>query len=418
MAFLYNIFLATYVTGVRVASLWNPKAKAWLAGRKDFFAKQYSFHPGDGKTIWMHAASLGEFEQGRPVLKLIGEKFPESIFIITFFSPSGYQIASKDPDFKNILYLPIDSRKNARKLLDLIRPDIVLWVKYEFWRYYLEEINRRKIPILLISGAFRKTQPFFKSYGKFWRKLLAQFDHFFLQNPASAELVIDIVGNEKITVSGDTRCDRVINVADNFSEISAIANFCGDAQVVVAGSTWEDDEAEWVHFVKQHPKIKFIFAPHEVDEENIRDVMREFPGAITYSSIAQQSSKPGDNSNCLVIDNIGMLSKLYKYATITYVGGGFGYDGLHNILEAAVYGKPVIFGPEYEKNFEAAELIDAGGGFTITNAIELEKIAAKLLSNDEMRERSGNAARSYILQNAGASEKIVAYLEKRNLLGN
>lgn len=400
---------------IRVASIWNPKAKQWLEGRRNYFQRIQEI-PKPGKTVWMHAASLGEFEQGRPVLKLIIEHFPKTSFIITFFSPSGYQIATKDKDFRQVYYLPLDSRKNARKMLDIIKPNLVLWVKYEFWHYYLQEISKRQIPVLLISGAFRNNQRFFKPYGKFWRNILNAFDHFFLQNQTSRDVLLSIIPQRKITLSGDTRCDRVINIAANFDEVPGIREFCNGKQTIVAGSTWEDDEAEWVHFVNQNPDMRFIIAPHEVDDENIKDVRKEFKTSITYSSwIDKNFSNPG-KINCLIIDNIGMLSRLYAYAIITYVGGGFGYDGLHNILEAAAYGKPVIFGPEFEKNFEAKELIDAGGAFSVNSALELEKTVLNLLSHPEKLAASGKAAADYVQKNAGASEKIIAYIREKELL--
>ena len=229
-----------------------------------------------------------------------------------------------------------------------------------------------------------------------------------------------LIEEEKITISGDTRCDRVINIAENFKEVPGIADFCGNKKVIVAGSTWEDDEAEWTHFVKTHPEIKFIIAPHEVDEENLADVRKEFPGSLFYSEWleAPPPLKFVEAINCIIIDNIGMLSRLYKYATITYVGGGFGYNGLHNILEAAVYGKPVIFGPEYEKNFEARDLVECSGAISIENALELEKIVNRLLNNEEEIRARGMTAKNYVYSNAGASEKIIDYFQKNRLLIN
>jgi 3-deoxy-D-manno-octulosonic-acid transferase len=420
---LYNLFLTIYSAGIRIASPWNKKAKLWITGRKKLFKnliKTYSAQ--HQKTVWMHCASLGEFEQGRPVLKKIEEDFPGVSIIITFFSPSGYEIAINDKDFKQVFYLPLDSPSNAKKLVNILRPDLVLWVKYEYWFYYLRELKRKNIPVLLISGVFRKSQPFFKWYGKFWQNMLMTFTHFFVQEPASKKLLQKLIPEEKITVSGDTRCDRVINIAENFTEVPGIADFCETKKVIVAGSTWEDDEAEWIHFVKQHTEIKFIFAPHEIDAENLAFVKKEFPGAIFYSewieTLNQESGIRYHAPNCLIIDNIGMLSRLYKYATITYLGGGFGYNGLHNILEAAVYSKPVIFGPEYEKNFEAEELIDCSGAISIENALELEKVVNNLLNSDKEMLTRGAAAKNYVYRNAGATQKIISHIQKNRLLTN
>ncbi len=427
MIIFYNLFLAVYFAGICIASLWNKKAKLWINGRKKFFKTLRKTYISQQKTVWMHCASLGEFEQGRPVLKKITEDFPDVSIVITFFSPSGYEIAINDKDFKQVFYLPLDSPRNAKELINIFKPDLVLWVKYEYWFYYLRELKKKNIPVLLISGVYRKSQPFFKWYGKLWQNMLKIFTHFFVQEPASEKYLQKIISAEKITVSGDTRCDRVINIEENFTEVAGIADFCENKKVIVAGSTWEDDEAEWVHFVKQHPEIKFIIAPHEIDAENLAFVKKEFPGSIFYSEWMenqvsgiryQVSGIENLASNCLIIDNIGTLSRLYKYATITYVGGGFGYNGLHNILEAAVYGKPVIFGPEYEKNFEAEELINCTGGISIENALELEKVVNNLLNSDEEILSRGAASKNYVYRNAGATEKIISYIQKNRLFTN
>ncbi len=418
MIILYNIFLVIYSFGIRIVSFWNPKAKLWIGGRKTVFENLKNIqNPGKQKTIWMHCASLGEFEQGKPVLKKISDSFPNVSILITFFSPSGYEIAKKDKNFKQVFYLPMDSSSNAKKFINIIKPDLVLWVKYEYWFYYLKELRKKNTPVLLISGVYLNSQPFFKWYGKFWRNMLATFTHFFVQNNNSQQILELIIPKERITVSGDTRCDRVIDIATNFIEIPAIANFCGDGKVIVAGSTWEDDEAEWIHFVKHRPEIKFIIAPHEIDHENLESIKKEFSGSVYYSEYVSNNIE-NQKSNCLIIDNIGMLSRLYKYADITYIGGGFGYKGLHNILEAAVYGKPVIFGPEFEKNFEAEELINAGGGISIENALELEKVINELLSNEKEILLRGKASRDYVYNNAGASEKIISCIQKNRLFTN
>jgi len=418
---LYNLFLVIYSLGIRLVSVWNRKAKLWINGRKNLFEDlKETYTAGTGKKVWMHCASLGEFEQGRPVLKKIIENYPDINILITFFSPSGYEIARRDKDFKLVYYMPMDSAKNAIKLLDILQPDLVLWVKYEYWHYYLHEIKRRNIPLLLISGVYQSNQIFFRWYGRFYRKMLECFSHFFVQNISSKNQLQKLIAEEKVSVSGDTRCDRVINIAENFIDIPGIANFCGDKKVIVAGSTWEDDEAEWTHFVKTHPEIKFIIAPHEIDEENLADVKKEFPGSIFYTELmeAPPPEKFTQEINCLIIDNIGILSRLYKYATITYVGGGFGYNGLHNILEAAVYGKPVIFGPEYEKNFEAEELIACSGAISIENPLELEKVVNGLFDKESEIISRGIASKNYVYNNAGASQKVIEYIQKNRLLIN
>jgi 3-deoxy-D-manno-octulosonic-acid transferase len=420
---LYNLFLVIYSLGIRLVSAWNKKAKLWVNGRKNLFNNlNETYLAGSGKKVWMHCASLGEFEQGRPVLKKIVENYPDTSIVITFFSPSGYEVAKRDNDFKRVYYLPMDSAKSATELLDILQPDLVLWVKYEYWHYFLHEIKRRKIPLLLISGVYNNSQIFFKWYGSLYRKMLECFSHFFVQNISSKNQLQKLIAEERISVSGDTRCDRVINIAENFTEVPGIADFCGNNKVVVAGSTWEDDEAEWTHFVKTHPEIKFIIAPHEIDEENLADVKKEFHGGSAFYSewlnMQQDNGYEQTKIHCLIIDNIGTLSRLYKYATITYVGGGFGYNGLHNILEAAVYGKPVIFGPEYEKNFEAEALIECSGAISIENALELEKVVNGLFDKEAEIESRGIASKNYVYNNAGASQKIIEYIQKNRLLIN
>lgn len=408
-----------YKAGIRTVSLGNKKAKLWIKGRKGIFKKLRNTVSefSNEKIIWMHAASLGEFEQGRPVLQKLKETNSNIKIIVTFFSPSGFEIVKNNKEFTNVFYLPMDSRLHAEKWMNILKPDLVLWVKYEYWHYYLQEIQKRKIPLLMVSGIYRESQTFFKWYGGFYRNMLKPFTHFFVQNENSKEWLEKLVPAEKITISGDTRCDRVINIVNNFSEIPGIADFCGDKKVIVAGSTWEEDEAEWTHYVREHPEIKFIIAPHEIDEENLGDVQKQFAGSVFYSEwMSNRLTFNHTEINCLIIDNIGMLSRLYYYATVTYVGGGFGDDGLHNILEAAVYGRPVIFGPEYDKNFEAEEMLESSGAISIKNAIELEKIVDELLKdNEELRIRS-EAAKNYVYKNAGATDKIISYIESNKLL--
>jgi len=413
---LYHLFLIVYKAAIYVVSFWHPKAKSWISGRRNVFEKlQQALQSNKrGKRVWMHCASLGEFEQGRPVLQKIKEEDPDATIIITFFSPSGFEIVKNNKDFKNVFYLPMDSKAHAKKWIHILNPDLVLWVKYEYWHFYLQELKRKNIPVLMVSGVYNSHQIFFKWYGGFYRNMLACFTHFFVQNENSKKQLQKVIAEEKITVSGDTRCDRVIDIAENFKEVAGIAGFCGNNNVIVMGSTWEDDEAEWIHFVRNHPGIKFIIAPHEIDKENLRDVKKEFDGSIFYSEWMEAPSlKEFKKSNCLIIDNIGTLSRLYHYATITYVGGGFGENGLHNILEAAVYGKPVIFGPEYEKNFEAKDLINCTGAISIENALDLEKEVNNLLNNEDELLLRGAAARNYVYKNAGASAKIINYIHRK-----
>lgn len=445
----YIFFIHAYQLGIGIASYFNPKAKLWVQGRKQFpFVEN-----GQQKTVWMHCASLGEFEQGRPLLEAVKKQYPHIKTVLTFFSPSGYEVMKHYPGADYIFYLPMDSKANADRMIDSINPCLVLWVKYEFWYYYLTGLKKRNITVLMVSGIFRDNQPFFKWYGGIWKKMLQCFTHFFVQNEESAELLLSVGIKENVSISGDTRFDRVIEIAEKFEPLPLIEKFCGNSKVIVAGSTWDDDEAAWIHYVRKNPDIKFIIAPHEIDAGNIKEVMKEFTGAVLYSELEEMQTgdrrpttegqkydgKEGfqtidqqtDNynqkgialhpfrgwgSNVLIIDNIGMLSKLYYYADITFVGGGFNEGGIHNVLEAAVYGKPVIYAPEYEKFAEAIDLVECKAGICINNAVELENVLIELWNNEALLKEKSEAAKKYVYANAGATKKIMNYIQEKRLL--
>ncbi|HRO45114.1 glycosyltransferase N-terminal domain-containing protein [Agriterribacter sp.] len=420
----YNLFIALYGFAMKLASQWNPKAKQWVNGRKGLFEKlQQTLEnlPHDNRpVIWMHCASLGEFEQGRPVLEKIKLLHPQSKVIVTFFSPSGYEIRKNYKGADAVWYLPFDTPSNARKFVQYINPTLVLWVRYEFWLHYLEELKRKEIPLLLLSGTVLKSSPFYRVYR---RKLFSCFTHLFVQTQLSAQYLKTEGFEQNVTVAGDTRFDRVIEIAQAFEPIAKVEAFCGGHRVLVAGSTWTEDEEELIHYVKVNPDIRFIIAPHEVDEENIKDLQKEFPHSVLFSALQANSFNDDiiDEStviNTLIIDNIGMLSRLYQYADITYVGGGFGDSGLHNILEAAVYGKPVFFGPVYQRHFEAVEMEEAGGAISIENALELENELNKLWNDETLLKERGDAAKQYVYANAGATGHILDYIYRNLLLTN
>ena len=432
---LYNLFLILYSVGIRMASAWNPKAKKWVQGRRNIFDTINAQLPtANCQLIWMHCASLGEFEQGRPLLEELKSNASTGSaskvkIVLTFFSPSGYEVMKDYKGADYVFYLPMDSPANAKKFLDVVQPSLVLWVKYEYWFYYLSEIKQRNIPAILVSGIFRPGQPFFKWYGGIWKKMLQTFTHFFVQNEESESLLAALGFKDNVTINGDTRFDRVLEIAKNFKPVPYIDSFCGNSYVIVAGSTWEEDEIELLHFVNVHKHIKFIIAPHEIDKINLKDVKDEFPNSVFYSDLSTVASAKVDNlqgpadeqrhfPNVLIIDNIGMLSSLYKYATVTYVGGGFGADGVHNVLEAAVYGKPVVFGPVYEKFDEATGLVKAEGGISIDGPVNLEAVLNNLLNDEAERKRRGEAARLYVQENAGASKKIIEFIQEKRLLTN
>ncbi len=433
---LYNIFLQVYRWALYIAAYWNPKARQWVQGRQNWKSHlqsklklwQYldvvagsAGEPEDlrpkHKTVWMHCASLGEFEQGRPLLEALRKTHPDHKIILTFFSPSGYEIRKNYEGADQVMYLPMDGAANAAAFVDMVQPSLVLWVKYEYWHHYLTALKTRGIPVLLVSGIFRPSQPFFQWYGDFWKNMLECFQQLFVQTMASRQLLETIGKSAKCTITGDTRFDRVIDVAANHTPLSAqLQAFCEGQQVLVAGSTWEEDEEELVHYTRVYPQIRFIIAPHEVSEERIKELQQAFPQALLYSEILSKNDAATEGGNVLIIDNIGSLARLYKYATVAYVGGGFNQSGIHNILEAAVYGKAVVFGPVYEKFAEATDLVDAGGAFSIENALELEALLNTLFNNKEALMAAGKIAKDYVHQHRGATEKIMEYIYTNRLL--
>ena len=419
----YHVFLWVYRLGIGMIAPWNKKAKSWLEGRKGLFSRMQSEldnTSGSEKypTIWMHCSSLGEFEQGRPVIERLKIQSPHCRIIISFFSPSGYEARKNYKGADHIFYLPLDSKKNARTFIDLIKPDLVIWIKYDYWYYFLVELKKREIPTLLVSGVFRPGQPFFKWWGRLHRYMLECFTHLFVQTETSRQLLEGLGFTGNVSIGGDTRFDRVIEIAESRETLPAIETFCQGRTVIVAGSTWEEDEEELDHFANTHPDIRFIIAPHEIDEARLKEVEHLFRNRIRYSEwIKGAALAPGRQApNVLIIDNIGMLSRLYQYGTITYVGGGFGDDGVHNVLEAAVYGRPVVFGPVIEKYIEAVELVDCGGGIVIDSALEAESVFRRLLADEEEYRDVCQASRSYVYSKRGATDQIVNYISSHGLL--
>jgi len=417
---LYNVFLALFKAGTFIFSLFNVKAKKWVAGRKDIFKKLELAIPANEKIIWMHCASLGEFEQGRPVLENIRSKYPTYKIVLTFFSPSGYEVQKNYAGADWVFYLPMDGATSAKRFLDIVHPSLVIFVKYEFWYYYLKKIKYRDISLLLISAVFRRDMSSFKWFGRFQLKMLSRFDHIFLQNEASKKLLDEFTINKNYSIAGDTRFDRVIEIADNFDPVEAIEKFCAGKKIIVAGSTWPEDEDILGKAFETILALdmKLIIAPHEISEKHLADLKKLFPESIVFSSLNYEYSIRNTN-NCLVIDNYGMLSRLYKYANISFVGGGFRIMGVHNVTEAAVYGKPVVMGPYISKYREAVELVERKGGFIVTNAEELSALFKELISNkNDSYIKSSRAAYNYIRENAGAVKKILDYIQVNRLLTN
>ena len=417
MLFLYRIFIGIYPIAAWILGFVNPKAKQWHRGRKEIFKQIAARLAANTKPIiWMHCASLGEFEQGRPVLEGLQKQYPNYSILLTFFSPSGYEVHKNYAGADYIFYLPMDSAGNACKFLNIIKPSIAIFVKYEFWHYYLSQLKKLQIPTILIAGIFRKDQLFFKWYGGFYKKLLSCFTAFFVQDKSSESLLHSIGINNEVYTSGDTRFDRVIEIAEAFTPIDPIAHFCNNSLVLVAGSTWFQDDETIAHFEKVNPNIKFIIAPHDITNQRLQNCLGLYKNAVLYSDYVKGFNTAPQNVNTLIIDNVGMLSKLYHYATVTFIGGGFGADGIHNCLEAAVHYKPVLFGPVYDKYLEASGLVDAGGAISIEDALDFERVANQLFSIEADRKKMGQFAGDFVHAHKGASKKIIHYIQEKRLL--
>ncbi|MGY4386678.1 3-deoxy-D-manno-octulosonic-acid transferase [Pedobacter sp. UYP24] len=399
MLWLYNIAIQFYGLVVKFYSLFNNKARLFINGRVNIFENISKQIDPLQKHIWFHFASLGEFEQGRSVLERIKAEHPNKKIVITFFSPSGYEIRRNYALADGVFYLPLDTQANAKKLLKVINPEIAVFTKYEFWYHYFKTLNENSIPVILISGIFRPDQIYFKWYGSFNRKILKYVNHFFVQNQESVEL-LNTIQISNVTLSGDTRFDRVYENSENPKKIQQVEQFVGTSPVMVAGSTWPADEILINKLIEKHANWKFIIAPHEINKARIDKIRILLPKAILLSE--WQSNSTG---NVLIIDNVGMLSSLYNYGRIAYIGGGFGV-GIHNTLEAAAFGIPVIFGPNYAKFQEAKDLIDLKSGISINNETELNE-AFELLTASK---NAANDAKEYVLRKTGATDMIVKYV--------
>jgi len=400
MLLIYNIGVRLYFFAIYFASFINKKAKLWINGRKNILYAKY------GKSVWFHFASLGEFEQGRPVLEYIRKTHPDKKIVVTFFSPSGYEIRKNTPLADVVYYLPLDTSANAHKFIDTIQPEMAIFTKYEYWYHFFNELDQRHVPLYIISGIFRPDQVFFKWYGGLHRKMLNFVTCFFVQDEASEQLLRSI-GINNVKVSGDTRFDRVWANAQQPKELQKVDNFKNNRKLFIAGSTWPDDEKLVAGLVLDYTDWKFIFAPHEISEEKINALIGLLPdnSAIRYSQL-DGTHLPLTNYQTLIIDNIGMLSSLYQYADIAYIGGGFGV-GIHNTLEAAAFGLPVIFGPNYSKFKEARDMVAQQIGFSINNEPELKSTVAFLVEDNIHYKAICEKTRGYVKENTGATGIIV-----------
>ncbi|PAW91994.1 3-deoxy-D-manno-octulosonic acid transferase [Mucilaginibacter sp. MD40] len=404
MLFIYNIGINLYHRIACLFSLFSNKAKLWINGRQN-----QQIQPLES-CIWFHFASLGEFEQGWPVLESVRERYPLQTIVITFFSPSGYEIRKNTPLANHVYYLPLDTAANAQQFISTIKPQMAIFTKYEYWYHFFNELHRQHIPLYIISGIFRPGQVFFKWYGRLHRKMLKMVTWFFLQDAQSKQLLHDI-GVTNVTISGDTRFDRVWANARQPKNLPEIESFKAGQKLFIAGSTWPQDEQLIANLITRHPDWKFIIAPHEVGEDKIKMLMSLLPADRTLK-FSQISDLQSLTSN-LVIDNIGMLSSLYQYADIAYIGGGFG-AGIHNTLEAAAFGMPVIFGPRYDKFKEARDLVELKGAFSISTKEELDRVAGNLMRNGQERLTAAQIAKEYVKNNVGATQAIMDYLVKRH----
>ncbi|KQM74646.1 3-deoxy-D-manno-octulosonic acid transferase [Pedobacter sp. Leaf216] len=406
MLLLYIIGIRVYTLLIRIFSLFNPKAKLFINGRKNVYTQiVQKINPAE-KHVWFHFASLGEFEQGRPVLEKLKTLYPNKKIVVTFFSPSGYEIR-KNYALADVFYLPIDTAANAKRFITSINPEMAIFTKYEFWHYYFKELKQRDIPLYVISGIFRESQAFFKWYGGFYRNILKSVTYFFVQNDESKTLLKSI-GLNHVTINGDTRFDRVYENAQSPKQLSIIESFIGNSPTLVCGSTWPEDEKILSVLPGKYPDWKFIIAPHEVHESHIESIEKQFPvNSVRYSIFSLSDQTLNAEHQTLIVNNIGMLSSLYQYGKVAYIGGGFG-TGIHNTLEAAAFGLPVIFGPKYDKFQEAKDLIALGAAKSISTADALINAFDNLAANGN----AANEARKYVADQKGATDEIILMITK------
>lgn len=397
---LYNICMVIYAWLLRVVALWNKKAKQWVVGRKNIFERMSQAISPTDRVVWIHVASLGEFEQGRPIIEAIRQQHPEYKILLTFFSPSGYEIRKNYDGADYIFYLPADTPSNVKRFLDIAHPEIAVFVKYEFWLNYLTQMKKRGVRSYLVSAIFRQDSVFFRSYGSMWREALDAFDQMFVQNEESRELLHSI-GYDNVIIAGDTRFDRVAAIAKAAKPVEIVAKFKGASRLFVAGSTWGPDEDILLPLINENPDVKFVIAPHEMDEARINKILSSAKGgAKRYTQCVADTDFY--TTQVLVLDTIGILSSIYGYASWSYIGGGFGV-GIHNTLEAATFGLPIAFGPKYEKFKEARDMVALGAATKVESAEELKLWFAPLRDNTEHLTHTSTIAKDYTAKNQGAT---------------
>lgn len=396
---------------LKIIALFSPKIKLFVTGRKSVFATlEQKIKPSD-KTIWFHAASLGEYEQGLPVIEKIKEKYPDHKIVLTFFSPSGYEVRKNNSVADVTVYLPLDTKNNARKFLKLVHPELVFFIKYEFWLNYLSELQKLKTRTYLISGIFRENQLFFKWYGGFYRKALNSFTYFFVQNESSKKLLLQL-GKTNVAISGDTRFDRVAAILEKDNTLDFISQFKNDTITVVVGSSWPKDENLLVSFINSNTeKIKFIIAPHNIKAKQIQELKDSITKKVVlFSEVETRLITSLRDFDVFIIDTIGILTKIYSYADIAYVGGGFGNPGVHNILEPATFGVPIIIGPNYSHFAEATALVHLEGCIPISNQEELNDAFTNLVANEVILDEKGHICSTFVQMNKGATAVILNWI--------
>lgn len=413
MHFLYNLLVNSAEKVLPLSGLFSEKMKLFTQGRKKVFSSLEEHISITDRTIWFHAASLGEYEQAVPVIEGVKQHYPKHKIVVTFFSPSGYEVKKNTPLADVVTYLPLDTPGNARRFLELVHPELALFIKYEFWPNFLRELEQKEIPTLLVSGVFRKEQLFFQTYGSWMRTYLKTFDHFFLQNESSAELLRSI-GFHNLTVSGDTRFDRVAAQIEQQNTLDFIEEFKGDTLCVVAGSTWPEDDALLIDYINSAPEhVKFIIAPHALKPEKIRQLQEQLQ--VRTVLFSEKEDKSLAEQKVMIVNTIGLLSRIYSYADVAYVGGAAGSTGLHNILEPATFGLPIIIGKNYSKFPEAIKLRKLAGLFSVADKEEMKATLDRLLKDHNFRKRTGMISGHFINSNTGATRVILNYLTHRIL---
>ncbi len=405
---------------LKIIANFNAKMKLFVEGRKNVFEQIKQNIASSDKTIWFHAASLGEFEQGIPVMEKIKIKFPNHKIIVTFFSPSGFEVRKNNSIADVTIYLPLDTKHNAKQFLDLVHPQMVFFIKYEYWPNYLNELKKRQIKTYLISGILRENQVFFKWYGSFYRKCLTAFDFFFVQNESS-KILLQSLGYQNVKISGDTRFDRVVSILERDNLLDFIEEFKDNTTTIVIGSSWPKDEEVLVNFINNSTeKLKFIIAPHNIKSEQILELQKSITKKTILFSDYSNSERSGHDLSLkaydvFIINTIGLLTKIYSYADIAYVGGGFGNPGVHNILEPATFGIPILIGPNYAHFAEAIALVNMEGCVSISNQNELNETLSTLISNEDIRHEKGHICSTFVQMNKGATEVILNHIENVNL---